>query len=141
MERNTHPTEKVLAITWHVKDNWYGKNYRLILNKDENTGFSSLKEAKSYKSLLALYVKNKYNQKVTGKYAKFDQHDNFPTYIHSIGPSYWCDNYYISIAQLEAFKQQYQTSSEFREKQRKAENRKWLKEMRSSRSKRPLATI
>ena len=140
MQRDSHPTEKILALTWHVKDTWYGKNYRVILNRDENTGFNTLKEVKQYKSLLALYVNKKYNQKVTGKDTKFDQHGNFPTYIHSIGPSYWCENYYISIAQLEAFKQQYESSSEFQEKKHKAENRKWLKEMRSKRTKKQLAT-
>jgi len=125
------PETKVLAITWYIPDNWYGTNQRVILTADENAGFETAKEAKAFNSQLRAYVKQKYS--ISQKPA-FTTVEKCPTYIYcSAGPSYSCTNIFVTPADLEAFKAQYERTEEFRERQQKAEYRRRMKEFRKSR--------
>jgi len=130
---NTTQDKNVLALEWHVKDNWYGQNYRMILSKSENEEFKNAKEVKPYRSLLAKYVNEKYKQKVTAKYSTFGKLLSFETYRYcGFGPSYSCHNYFITVAELEALKTQIESTYEYKQKQVEAGYRKQNKERRES---------
>jgi hypothetical protein len=125
-----NPETKVLAATWYTPDNWYGSNDRVILLPEEGQGFSTAKEAKQYRGLLATYIKQKFGKKLKAEPTTIDK---CPTYIYcGAGPSYSCTNHFITVAGLEAFKAQYENSSEYRERQQKAEYRRRTKEFRAS---------
>jgi hypothetical protein len=127
-----NPEAKVLAATWYTPDNWYGKNDRVILSVTETEGFSTAKEARRYKSLLATYIKQKFNKKLKPEPTLIE---NCPTYKYcGAGPSYSCTNHFITVAGLEAFKAQYENSNEFKERQQKAEYRRNMKAFRASRT-------
>jgi len=114
---NTTQDKNVLAIEWHVKDNWYGQNYRMVLSKSETEEFKNAKEAKPYRSLLAKFINDKYRQKVTAKYSTFGKLLSFKTYIYcGAGPSYSCHNYNITVAELEAWKLAIESTHEYRQK-------------------------
>lgn len=122
---NTEQDKNVLAIEWYVADNWYGNNYRMVLNKSENEEFKNAKEAKPYRALLAKYINEKRNQKVTAARAKFGKLSNFKTYQYcSMGPSYSCTNSYVTVAQLEEWKNIIESSHEYKQKQRMNEYKK-----------------
>ena len=133
---NTTQDKNVLALEWHVKDNWYGQNYRMILSKPENEEFKNAKETKSYRSLLAKYVNEKYKQKVTAKHSTFGKLLSFETYRYcGAGPSYSCHNYFITVAELEAWKTSIESTQEYRVKQINAGYRKQNKERRDAEKK------
>ena len=50
--------EILLVAQWYVKDNWYGKRYRVLLTVDEDTKFPTSKAAKVYGTRLKNYVFN-----------------------------------------------------------------------------------
>ena len=129
---NTNQDKNVLTIEWHVKDNWYGQNYRMVLSKSETEEFKNAKEAKQYRSLLVKYIKDRRNVKLPVSRAKFGKLSSFPTYIHSIGPSYSCTNMNITVAELNEWKEGYEETPEYREKQYKAHIRKQNKERREA---------
>jgi hypothetical protein len=139
IQNTIQPTTKVLAFTWHEADSWYGKNYRVVLLKEDSPiDFDSAKEAKQYRSKLARYINSKYQSaNATGKRMVFKNYDEFPTYIHCTGPSYYCSNYHITVAELEAFITAQEDTYEFRQKQRelewKRENRQRAKERKQYR--------
>ena len=132
MKTETFNTEtKVLAITWYIPDNWYGTRNRVILVTGENTGFETAKEAKAFNSQLRQYVKQKYGISQKPVFATISE---CPTYIYcGAGPSYSCTNIFVTPADLEAFKAQYERTEEFRERQQKSEYRRSMKEFRASR--------
>lgn len=121
---------KVLQLTWYIPDDWYGTNKRIILIPEEGRGFVNAKEAKPYMSLFRTFVKQKYSQKEKPGMTTFS---SCPTYRYcSAGPSYTCTNVIITIAKLEAFKEEWENSPEYKAKQAQAEYRRDLKEMRAS---------
>jgi hypothetical protein len=118
---NATQDKNVLAIEWHVKDNWYGQNYRMVLSKSETEEFKNAKEAKPYRSLLAKYINDKHRLKLTAKRATFGKLLSFQTYIYcSMGPSYSCSNSYITVAELEAWKVSIESTEEYRHKKIRA---------------------
>ena len=130
---NTTQDKNVLAIEWHVKDNWYGQNYRMVLSKSENEEFKNAKEAKPYRSLLAKFVNAKRNQKLNAKRTTFGKLLSFKTYMYcGAGPSYSCTNSYVTVAELEAWKNTYESSQDYKDKQREAGYRKQNKERREA---------
>jgi len=138
IENPIQPTTKVLAFTWHVTDNWYGKNYRVVLLKEDSPiCFESAKEAKSYRTKLARYIKAKHPEsKATGKRMAFKNYAEFPTYIYcGAGPSYSCSNMHITVEQLEAFITEQESTYEWSQKQRelqwKKDNRERAKERKA----------
>jgi hypothetical protein len=125
------PETKVLAITWYIPDNWYGTRKRVILSADETTGFATAKEAKAFNSQLRTYVKQKYG---ISQKPEFKTVSECPDYIYcGAGPSYSCTNIFITPADLEAFRVQYERTEEFRERQQKAEYRRYMKAFRAGR--------
>lgn len=135
------PTTKVLAYTWHVPNGWYGDNYRVVLLKEDSPMcFESAKEAKQYKSKLVRFIKAKHSsaKNVTGKKLVFGNYAEFATYTYcSMGPSYSCANYHVTVEELEAFIAREENSYEFQQKQRELEwkrrNRKEAKERKDQR--------
>ena len=133
------PTTKVLAFTWHVSDNWYGQNYRVVLLKEDSPiCFENAKEAKQYRSKLTRYIKAKYRdaKNVSGKRMVFKNYAEFPTYTYcSMGPSYSCNNIHVTVEELETFIAAQENTHEFRQKQReleyKRENRARIKERKA----------
>ena len=127
------PNSLVLAFTWHIPDNWYGTNKRVVLSAFEGSGFSGMKEAKQYKTALVKYIKAKFqNVKPSGKLLKFGEVGGFPTYIYcGAGPSYACDNYYVTVQDLERFIVELESSPEYQEAQRDRERRKEMKQNRT----------
>jgi hypothetical protein len=120
------PETKVLAAEWYVPDGWYGSNRRVVLIQGEGQGFNTVKEAMAYKSLLKLFLKKQYNQKLNPDFATMA---NCPTYkYYGSGPSYSCTNIIVTVNELEEFKSKWESSDEFKELQWKAERRKRLKE-------------
>ena len=137
--KDLKPDALVLSYEWYVPDNWYGKNYRVILTPDIN-GFNNAKETKQYKSWLSRYIKDKCqvtNKGIT-KEMSFGPLSNKPTYIYcGAGPSYSCSNRIISVNYLTEYIERIESTPEWQEKQRmneyKAENRKMLKERKLQR--------
>ncbi len=130
---NTTQDKNVLAIEWHVKDNWYGQNYRMILSKSENEEFKNAKEAKPYRSLLAKFVNDKNKTKLNAKRTEFGKLLSFETYRYcGAGPSYSCRNSFITVSELEAWKTQIESTQEYRVKQINAGYRKQNKERRDA---------
>jgi len=118
---NTTQDKNVLAIEWHVKDNWYGQNYRMVLSKSETEEFKNAKEAKPYRSLLAKYINDKRRLKLTAKRATFGKLLSFQTYIYcSMGPSYACTNLHITVAEIEQWKLAIESTDEYRHKKIRA---------------------
>jgi hypothetical protein len=114
---NTTQDKNVLVIEWHVKDNWYGQNYRMVLSKSETEEFKNAKEAKPYRSLLAKFINDKFKLKVTAKRSNFGKLLSFKTYIYcGAGPSYSCNNIHITVAELEAWKVATESTPEYRQK-------------------------
>lgn len=131
-DRTFNPETKVLAATWYTPDNWYGTNDRVILVLNETEGFSTAKEAKQYRSLLATYIKQKFNKKLKPEPTIIQ---NCPTYKYcGAGPSYSCTNHFITVDGLKEFQQQYENSNDYKERQQKAEYRRRMKEFRASRT-------
>ncbi len=127
-EKKFTPETKVLAIEWYIPDGWYGKRRRVVLTSTEDAGFRTASEAKSHAARLKHFAKDKYGVKES---PLFKTIEGCPTYIYcGAGPSYSCTNIYITIADLDLFQAKYEQSEEFREKQRKAEFRRWMKENR-----------
>ena len=122
-----------LSHTWHIPDNWYGSNKRVILEKAKGVSFDSAKEAKQYKPLLVRYIKAKYETatEIKNSTVKYGKAFELTTYIHTIGPSYSCTNILITVEELEAFITQQESSEEWIEKNReKEEKRKWRQHVR-----------
>lgn len=139
---------KVLAITWHQIDNWYGKNYRVILIKDNETGFDTLKETKLYRSLLINYINHEWKRyltsldkcKVTKDFSAYNILSSFETYRYCrSGPSYACSNTFITVAELLEWKEKYERSSEFVEKKQAAEWRQKRKLFTSNKKRKHVA--
>jgi hypothetical protein len=127
-QKNFSPETKVLAIEWYIPDNWYGSNRRVILTPTKEIGFKTSSESRSYISLLKKYVKDRFEVKGTPVFKTIEK---CPTYIYcGAGPSYGCTNSYITIEDLEKFKDQYEKSEEFMEKKRRSEFNKWRKSWR-----------
>lgn len=141
------PTTRTLSFTWHVADNWYGQNYRVVLLKEDSPiDFATASEAKQYRSKLARYIKAKHPEaKATTKRMVVKNYAELPTYIHSIGPSYSCSNIHITVEQLEAFITEQESSYEWRDKQRlnsvKREHRQFRKEMKAEQKRRRLEEL
>ena len=124
-QKNFSPETKVLVIEWYVSDNWYGSNKRVILTLTKETGFKTSSESRPYVSLLKKYVNENFGVKRTPVFKTIDA---CPTYIYcGAGPSYSCTNIFVTVEDLEKFKDQYEKSEEFMEKKRKSEFRKWRK--------------
>ena len=101
-----NPTAIILALEYHVADNWYGKNYRVVLSPDGIVGFSTIAEAKKYRGAFVKYF-NK-NQGKTNKIkmkaadVNIGKLENFLTYkYYGAGPSYSCTNLYRTINDIE----------------------------------------
>jgi hypothetical protein len=95
----TGKNDLVLVGEWYVKDNWYGKSYRVILM---DTGFKKKTEFNQYKSLLTKYVKKKYNQKLTASHISVGKLDAFPEYTYvANGPSRDITHYEITTDVLD----------------------------------------
>ena len=134
---NTPQDKNVLAIEWHVKDNWYGKNYRYVLSKSETEEFKNAKEAKAYRGLLVKLINHRHSQKLTAKRATFGKLLSFSTYqYYSMGPSYSCTNIPITLLELNAWKHTIESTEEYRFKKVKA---RYAKENRIRRDARKLA--
>jgi hypothetical protein len=97
-----NPTAIILALKYHVDDNWYGQNYRVVLSPDGIVGFNTITEAKKYRGAFVKYFNknqgktNKIKMKVAD--VKIGELGTFPTYIYcSAGPSYSCTNLYRTL--------------------------------------------
>lgn len=124
----------VLSLEWHVQDNWYGQNYRMVLLKSDIEGFKNAREAKRFRALLVQYTNVKKTIKLNAKRVCFGLYADLKTYHYcSMGPSWSCTNIEITVDELLAWQQQYQSTQEFRDKQRKNERRKQDKEQREAR--------
>jgi len=51
--------ENVYQIEYHIPDEWYGSNVRILLTKTGEKGFENEKEAKEFRSTFLKYVKLK----------------------------------------------------------------------------------
>lgn len=92
-------TEKVLSIQWHIPDNWYGSNRRVVLHQEG--GFKTKGEAKKLAKRLKRYAKEVYgfNCKKEVTFSKFWECE---TYIYcGNGPSWACTNYFVTPQMLE----------------------------------------
>lgn len=133
---NTTQDRNVLAIEWHVPDNWYGKNYRYVLSKSETEEFKNAKEAKAYRTTLVKLINHRHSLKLTIKRATFGKLSTYSTYRYcSAGPSYACQNIPITVLELEAWKHTYESSEEYRQKKVKAKYRKENKMRRDAEKK------
>lgn len=117
---------KVLSVMWHQKDNWYGKNYRVVLRTDNELGFKTLKECKQYKSLMVQYAKSEYQhmspavKDISTKNIIFSELSKLETYRYcGSGPSWACTNIMVNLEALKEFERKYLNSPEYKEKQDK----------------------
>jgi len=100
------PTTRVLTFEWYVPDNWYGKNYRAVLLKEDSPiHFETISEAKKYRSKFAKLIKSKFSEaKPTAKKMIIGNYAEFETYkYYGSGPSYACTNIHFTVEQLEEF--------------------------------------
>jgi hypothetical protein len=101
------PESKTLSITWHVRNDWYGENCRVVLVPDETLSFASDTAAKKFAAKLAKYVTHNYlkrtgNKPAKGADAEIANYGDLPTYQYcSMGPSWSCQNFVISVNELE----------------------------------------
>jgi hypothetical protein len=102
-----NPNALVLTHTYHVADNWYGKNYRMVLSTDAQNGFANITEAKKYRGAFVKY----FNTNVASKSKGIDKIkvadivigtlDSFVTYRYcGAGPSYSVSNFYRTLDNL-----------------------------------------
>jgi hypothetical protein len=81
-----------LAIKWHVQDNWYGKNYRMILN-----GFKNKTEARKQASMFKKFVCKTQELKSKDISVEIDKLENLETFVYaSNGPSWSCSNHEVN---------------------------------------------
>lgn len=114
---------KVLSVMWHQPDNWYGKNYRIVLRAGNELGFNTLKECKQYKSLMIQYAKSEYKhmsaavKNISVKNVKFSELSKLETYRYcGSGPSWACTNILVNLEALKEFETKYLNSAEYKEK-------------------------
>jgi hypothetical protein len=89
------------------KDDWYGKNYRVVLMLDKDKFFKFKKHAKNFQSLFKKYCKkyfesfkDKYNENISITY-KIKQREDVKTYEYcGAGPSYHCIEEIITVRDL-----------------------------------------
>lgn len=117
---------KVLSVMWHQPDNWYGKNYRIVLRAGNDLGFKTLKECKQYKSLMVQYAKSEYQhmsaavKNIRTQEIRFSNMSDLETYRYcGSGPSWACTNIIVNLDVLKEFEQKYLKSAEYKEKQDK----------------------
>ena len=100
------PESKTLSITWHVSDNRYGQNYRVVLVPDETLSFASDADAKRFAAKLAKYVTHGYLKPIKYKAAKgadaeIANYGDLATYRYcSMGPSWSCQNFIVTVNEL-----------------------------------------
>lgn len=101
-----NPTAIILALEYHVADDWYGRNYRVVLTLDNIVGFNTVAEAKKYRGAFVKYFNknqgktNKIKMKVAD--VEIGELGTFLTYkYNSFGPSYSCTNLYRTINDIE----------------------------------------
>jgi hypothetical protein len=107
MDMKLSPDSKTLSITWHVRDDWYGQNYRVVLVPDETLSFASDADAKRFAAKLAKYVTRKYlkpikhKATVCGADAKIANYGDLATYRYlPMGPSWSCQNFIVTVNEL-----------------------------------------
>jgi hypothetical protein len=118
----------VLTFTWHIPDGWYGSNRRFVLLLNEGEGFKTKGDAMQVRSLFVQWMNNKFgkDRKVKASDIVFGVYSQFPTYIYcGAGPSYSCTNVHITVSELEEWKEKYENTWEYSEKQRQKEWRQW----------------
>lgn len=126
---------KVLTFFQYIKDDWYGTRYRVVLIKDDHTGFENKKESKLYSSMFASYIKYKHKWDATLKQLEFNKLGSFITYeYNSFGPSYYCTNIYVTISEIENWYNQYLNSREYKELQEAKERRSFYKNINKVRT-------
>jgi hypothetical protein len=123
----------VLTFSWHIPDGWYGSNRRFVLLLNESEGFKTKSDAMRVRGLFVQWMKNKFGKerKVKASDIVFGEYSKFPTYIYcGAGPSYSCTNIHITVSELEAWRQKYESAWEYREKQSQKE---WRQRMNANR--------
>lgn len=127
---------KVLTLFRYIKDNWYGTRYRMVLIKDDHTGFKNKRETKEYWLKFVTFMKVQRNWPATNRQLEFDALSKFPTYIYcGAGPSYSCTNMYVTVGALDTWYNNYIQSPAYLEKERERSSKKshkdFLKKMRN----------
>lgn len=106
---NMEQKKLVLAIQWHVRDDWYGKNYRIIFKGFDDNGFRTKTEAKKHLSMLKKFAFFKYGNsdiEFSKKYniIEIDEYKNLETYrYYSMGPSWSCTNISVDVNEFKEF--------------------------------------
>jgi len=102
MEKKIEHKNLVLSIQWYVKDEWYGNNYRLVLNGLSEDGFKTKSDAKKYSSYIKKYLKHKEN--IKNGIIDICEYSNLETYRYcSMGPSWSCTNIHIKSTEFLEF--------------------------------------
>jgi hypothetical protein len=137
----------VLTFTYHTPDGWYGRNTRFVLllndgNVHKNRhcpassdaeGFKTKGDAMRVKGLFVQWMKNKFGKepKVKASDIVFGVYSQFPTYIYcGAGPSYSCTNVHVTVTELEAWRQKYESTWEYHEK---LSQKAWRQRMNANR--------
>lgn len=96
----------VVAIMVHVKDDWYGKNFRYYYAGPDDTGFKNKTEAKKHAGTLKKYVKDRVKV-LFGTKGSMDNDvvigdiNEMETYkYYGAGPSWACDNCEVTVATI-----------------------------------------
>jgi hypothetical protein len=125
----------VLTFSWHTPDGWYGRNTRFVLVLSDGSsrhcparnnveGFKTKSDAMRVRGLFLQWMKNKFGKerKVKASDIVFGEYSKFPTYIYcGAGPSYSCTNVHITVSELEEWREKYESTWEYREKQSQKE--------------------
>lgn len=91
----------VLTFDWYVADDWYGKNYRILLSEKPDVGFKTKFEAGKQKTALKNYIAKQHKLKVKTKSMVIGERDTFKDYEYCAnGPSQDWTHFNISLKDL-----------------------------------------
>ena len=96
----------VLACHVYIDDGWYGDRRRVILSKEDGTGFTSKTEANKFKVRLRKHTTQMFNNQskvgeITNENVVANEREEFKTYTYvSAGPSLSYIHYNITTADL-----------------------------------------